>query len=100
MLQSLMSVKFHLRFSAIAEGLSFLLLLFVAMPLKYMADMPEFVRYTGMTHGALVIWYTYSVIWARGASKLTTMQAVWAIIASLLPFGTFYIDNKVFKKII
>ncbi len=99
MLQSLMSVKFHLRFSAITEGISFLLLLFVAMPLKYMAGMPEFVRYTGMLHGALVIWYAYSVIWARGAGKITTMQAVWAVVASLLPFGTFYVDAKIFKKI-
>lgn len=99
MLQSLMSVKFHLRYSAITEGISFLLLLFVAMPLKYMADMPEYVRYTGMLHGALVIWYAYAVVWARGAGKITTGQAALSIIASLLPFGTFYVDNKIFKKI-
>lgn len=95
----LLSSKFHLRASAITEGISFLLLLFVAMPLKYMAGMPEFVRVTGMLHGVLVVWFVFAVIWAKMESKITLGQAALSIFASLLPFGTFYIDKKIFQKI-
>lgn len=99
MLSALSSIKFHLRASGITEGISFLLLLFVAMPLKYMAGMPEFVRVAGMLHGGLVIWYAFSVLWAKMDGKLTMSQAVISILASLLPFGTFYADKKIFQKI-
>lgn len=62
--------------------------------------MPQAVRVTGMLHGALVIWFAFAVIWAKMEGKLTLKQAILSVIASLLPFGTFYIDKKIFRNIV
>lgn len=96
---SITSPKFHLRIAGFAEGISFLLLLGVAMPLKYAADIPEAVSYTGMAHGIFFIWYIYSVIWAKSALNLPTKDMLLAGIASVIPFGTFYADYKIFRKL-
>lgn len=93
------SIKNHLRLSALLEGISFLLLLLVAMPLKYAAGMPVFVEYIGLGHGILFIWYIISVVVARNENQLTNGQTVVALAGSVLPFGTFYADNKLFRKL-
>ena len=93
------SIKSHLRVSAVLEGVSFILLLGIAMPLKYIAGMPEYVRYIGLAHGLLFIWYIISVFLAREEYKFNSRQTVIAVIASLLPFGTFYADNRIFKNL-
>ena len=93
------TLKFYLRTSALLEGISFLLLLLVAMPLKYMAGEPAMVRYTGMAHGVFFVWYVFAVILAKEAYRFTLPQTALALLASLLPFGTFYADNKLFKKL-
>lgn len=95
----LQAPKTHLRISGLLEGISFLLLLGVAMPLKYGADRPEFVAYTGMAHGVLFVWYILSVIWARAEKKLTNSQTLLSMAASVFPFGTFYVENKIFKHL-
>ena len=93
------TVKQHLRISALLEGVSFIVLLVIAMPLKYYADMPQMVTYVGGAHGFLFIWYVIAVMVGREAYKFTLWQTAIALLGSLVPLGTFYADNKIFKKI-
>jgi integral membrane protein len=86
-----------LRITALLEGLSFLVLLGIAMPLKYMFDKPEMVRIVGMAHGVLFVAYIVLVIVVRELVKWNLKQTALALIASVLPFGTFYADKKLFK---
>ncbi|HEX5026625.1 MAG TPA: DUF3817 domain-containing protein [Agriterribacter sp.] len=83
----------RLRLIAITEGISYLVLLFIAMPLKYLADMPMAVKYTGWIHGVLFVLYMVAMlqVWIRYRWKLG--KVVLAFIASLLPFGTFVLDR-------
>ncbi len=99
MQENLSSAKYHLRASGLIEGISYLLLLFIAMPLKYWAGIPDFVRYVGAVHGGLFIWYMVSLIWAKLTLNLTFSQAIWAFAASLVPFGTFYADSRIFRNL-
>lgn len=78
-----------------AEGISFILLLFIAMPLKYMADMPLAVRIAGSIHGILFIAFI-AVLWdARNKMKLTRLVTAKAFILSIIPFGTFFLPKVV-----
>lgn len=78
-----------------AEGISFLLLLLVAMPLKYIADMPLAVKYTGWAHGILFIWYIAVIVTLGADQKWSLGKKALAVIAGLLPFGTFwFVKNK------
>lgn len=97
MVANFLSSRYHLRVSGFIEGVSYLLLLGVAMPLKYFADFPEAVRVVGMLHGVLFIWFVLSIIWAKFSLNLTYKDAVISFIASLIPFGTFYVDKKIFR---
>ena len=93
-----MSTQKQLRIIAFLEGMSYLILLFIAMPLKYIFDTPEAVSAVGMAHGILFIAY-FIWIFIVGPSKNWTMsEYALAAVASIIPFGTFYADNKVFQK--
>lgn len=87
----------QLRLVAFLEGLSFIVLLFIAMPLKYMADMPMMVRYVGMAHGVLFIAYLAYVYMARQEFKWSNGKTVLALVLSVVPFGTFWADWKLFR---
>lgn len=76
------------------EGASFLLLLFVAMPLKYAFSMPLAVRYIGMAHGLLWVLFGLLILIACLERKLSFSRAALAFGASLIPFGPFLIDRK------
>lgn len=80
------------------EGLSLLLLLFIAMPLKYIWGNPEYVRVIGMAHGLLFVAYVILAIMHKFELnwKIKTLGIV--LIASIIPFGTFYVDKKYLKK--
>jgi|ADGO01.1.fsa_nt_gi integral membrane protein len=93
------NLKFHLHWSSITEGISYLLLLCVTMPLKYFCDMPKPTTYVGMVHGILFVWYVFSVLGARGAQKISNGQTLIALLASIIPLGTFYADKAIFSKI-
>jgi integral membrane protein len=93
------TLKNHLRLSALFEGISFLILLGIAMPLKYMAGVPEPVTVIGWAHGVLFVWYVSSVLIARSEYNLDLKHMAIALAGSVLPFGTFYADNKVFKRL-
>jgi integral membrane protein len=82
----------RLRIVGVLEGASFLLLLGVAMPLKYMAGMPGMVRVVGMAHGLLWIAYVAAVIDVRLVRGWRPGRVARALLASVLPFGPFVFD--------
>ena len=78
----------------ILEAISFLLLLGIAMPLKYMMDMPQAVSVIGMAHGILFVIYVLGAFLMK--SKLNWSYGVLAIVllCSVIPFGPFYAERK------
>lgn len=87
-----------LRIIGFLEGISFIVLLAIAMPLKYYADKPEAVKIVGMAHGVLFIFYILNVIYAQVTLSWTYKKTAFALIASIIPFGTFYADKKLFRN--
>lgn len=88
----------RLRIVAFLEGVSLLLLLGIAMPLKYMAGLPEAVRIVGMAHGVLFVLYVLLVAQVAIERSWSWKKAILSILASIVPFGTFYADAKWFKE--
>lgn len=86
-----------LRIIGILEGISYLVLLGIAMPLKYIWDMPEFIYSTGMAHGLLFVLYVFFVLLVGYQLKWSLNKCFWALLASLVPFGTFIADKKLFR---
>jgi len=82
----------RVRVIGFAEGASFLLLMGVAMPLKYFAGFPEAVQVVGMAHGILFIVYLIAIAWALVVGQLTFVFAFFGVIASILPAGPFVYD--------
>ena len=82
---------------ALMEGVSYLLLFALSMPLKYWAGIREPNIYIGYVHGFLFIAYIgiAVVLWQERKWKLKTL--FWVLLASLLPFGTFYLDSRFLK---
>jgi integral membrane protein len=80
------------------EGISYILLLGVAMPLKYMAGIPKAVEVTGMVHGVLFIAYVTALLIAAGAYRWPAKKIAIAFLASLIPFGPFYLDKMLKGK--
>lgn len=74
-----------------AEGYSYLFLIFIAMPLKYMADIPIAVRIAGSLHGILFIAFLYFIYKMIKDNKLTTESGIYAFLLSIIPFGTFFL---------
>lgn len=84
----------RLRVTACCEGLSYLVLLFVAMPLKYLAHLPLAVRIVGSLHGFLFVALALLVL---GGMIRHGRPFTWGLriaIASILPFGTFFLDAR------
>lgn len=86
----------RLRIIAFLEGCSFLLLGFT-MILKYKLDMPLPNYIVGMLHGLLFILYIFLVLQVAYIKKWKIITIFWAFVASLIPFGTFYADKKIFR---
>lgn len=80
-----------------AEGLSYLILLFIAMPLKYWANMPMPVRIVGMAHGVLFVAYVIALLHAGIFYRWSFKTIVVAFLLSFFPFGTFFLE-KLLKK--
>ena len=81
------------------EGTSFLLLLGVAMPLKYMLGIPEAVKYIGMAHGALFIAYILVLLIATSKIKMPLWAMPVGVLGSFLPFGPFIFDYLLKKSL-
>lgn len=84
---------------ATLEGLSLLALIFVAMPLKYVYDMPQMVRMVGMAHGLLFIGYIVLATMMKFEQNWPWKKYLIICVASVIPFGTFYIEKKYFKAV-
>jgi integral membrane protein len=95
-----MDYKLLKRFCMIAtlEGISYLLLLGVAMPLKYFWDKPEFVKYTGWAHGVLFVAYAAMLIMCWAKYKWSFGKAALIFLASLLPVAPFIVERKLMKE--
>ena len=93
MLINLRDPIYRLRSIALIEGFSFLLLLFVSMPLKYYMGMRGFSFYVGALHGALFVIYIFVTLDTIARRRLNIIQFIRVIIASVVPFGTFFNDN-------
>ena len=78
---------------AFAEGVSFLILLLIAMPLKYFADMPMAVTIVGGLHGVLFIAFLVWAWWVKNDYNKNIWWVGKALLASVLPFGTFVMDK-------
>lgn len=76
------------------EGFSFLILLGIAMPLKYVANIPQVVSVVGMIHGILFILYIAAVIYMKMIDKWGMYRTIGALAASVVPFGNFVLDSK------
>jgi integral membrane protein len=88
----------RLRVVGIWEGVSFLLLLGVAMPLKYLADWPHAVRVVGMAHGILFVLYVGAAIQAALAHDWTWRRTALVLVASVLPAGPFVVDARILRE--
>src|SRR5690349_12888267 len=82
------------RLIALTEGISYLILLFIAMPLKYFAGMPEAVKYTGWAHGILFVIYGFLLLQVWSTYKWSFKKASFVFIASLVPFAPFYVEKR------
>lgn len=86
-----------LRIIGFLEGISYLVLLGIAMPLKYVFDKPEMVYSTGMAHGLLFVLYILFVLMVGIQLKWSYVQMFWALFASFIPIGTFIAEFKLFR---
>jgi integral membrane protein len=89
------------RIIALVEGISFLVLLFIAMPIKYLeafGSNPKPVQYVGWVHGVLYILYAIAGFQALYARGWGVREAVWGFLASILPGGTFVYDVLFLKR--
>ena len=84
----------RLRTIGLLEGVSYLVLLGVAMPLKYMAGMPMAVRVTGIAHGVLFMAFVALVIQVAMMARWPWRRVAYALVASIVPFGTFALDRR------
>ena len=89
----------NFRYVAWLEGVSFILLLFVAMPLKYWAGMPLAVRIVGLVHGLLFIAYVGLATGLLARKQWTLTRTGEALGMSILPFGTFIFDRSVKREL-
>ncbi len=87
-----------LRTTGIIEGISFLILLGIAMPMKYIYGHPEMVRIVGSIHGVLTLLYIFLLTYVAATLKWSFKTIVLAFIASLIPFGMLYAEFKIFRK--
>ena len=82
------------RFFAFLEGISYILLLFIAVPIKYLLNDPTYVKLLGMPHGILFIVYIILSVIGKNNFKWSYLEFFIVSAASLIPFGTFYVDKK------
>ena len=82
------------RITAILEGISYLALFAVTMPLKYLAGLPMPNKYVGYAHGVLFITYIILAVVLWMEKKWSIKKGIILLVASLLPFATFYVEKK------
>jgi len=88
----------RLRIIAFLEGVSFLILVFIAMPLKYFAGMPWAVKQVGMAHGVLFVLFILALLLVMIEHKWSIWKGILGFLSSLVPFGTFVLDAKFLRE--
>ena len=86
------------RLVALLEGVSYILLLFVAVPIKCWGGDEQWVKLLGMPHGILFVSYLIFAFLIKKNENWGMNDLGIVLLASILPFGTFYIDSKYLKK--
>lgn len=86
------------RIVAFLEGVSYILLLFIATPIKYLVNDPQYVKLLGMPHGILFVVYVALAILFKKEFSWTNNEFLLVLVAAIIPFGTFYIDRKYLKS--
>lgn len=86
------------RITALLEGISYILLLFIATPIKYFADDPQYVKMLGMPHGILFILYIVLVIMLKMEHPWFKSNFKYALLMAIVPFGTFMLEKKLKKE--
>jgi len=88
------------RFQIIAwlEGISLILLVFITMPVKYLLEIREPNQIIGLLHGILFVLYVLISIQTSIERKWTIKTLFWALLAAILPFGTFYFTRRMLPK--
>ncbi|MGE5705064.1 MAG: DUF3817 domain-containing protein [Clostridia bacterium] len=87
-----------MRLIALVEGLSYLFLLIIAMPLKYFAGLPKVVTVAGMLHGVLFVLYLLAVANVTFAKRWSIGKVLFALVVSIIPFGNFALDKRLVKE--
>lgn len=86
------------RIISLSEGVSLVVLLFMAMPLKWIFGMPKMVNYIGWVHGILFILYVLFLFPTSRSLQWTFRTTFLALMAAMLPFGPFLFDRKLKKE--
>lgn len=87
-------MKTIFRIISFLEGASYLALLFVAVPIKYFGEDDQYVKLLGMPHGLLFVAYLVLAFLIKEDMKWKGKSLFEVVIASIIPFGTFYVDKK------
>ena len=82
------------RIISFLEGVSYLLLLFVATPIKYLQGNDQYVKLLGMPHGILFMLYIVLAIVIRKEMNWDSKNFTIVLLCAIIPFGTFYVDKK------
>lgn len=98
-MRSLLSTHIgRLRIIAFLEGVSLLVLMFIAVPLKYALHNPTLVKAMGPIHGTLFLLFIYNTI-SVGIEQRWKRDIIFKVLlACIIPFGTFYIDKKILRN--
>lgn len=90
----------RLRILGFLEGLSLLVLVFIAVPLKYFSHDPSLVKAMGPIHGGLFLLFIFNALSVGVEQQWKFKETTWKVLlACFIPFGTFYIDHKILAKI-
>lgn len=90
----------RLRFLGLLEGLSLLVLVFIAVPIKYYGNNPSLVKSVGPVHGVLFLLFVFSALKMAVEQRWKFKKTAWILLLStFIPFGTFYIDYTVLRHL-
>jgi integral membrane protein len=90
----------RLRVIAFLEGISLIVLVFAGVPMKYYFDAPSIVKIVGPVHGVLFLFYIAIAMNVAVEQKWRFWGTTWKVLlASIIPFGTFYVDSKILRNI-
>jgi len=90
----------RLRIVGFLEGISLLVLIFISVPMKYIFNNPLGSEIVGPIHGALFLLFLFNTLMVAAEQKWQFKTITWKVLVScVLPFGTFYIDHKLLRKI-